>query len=326
MSEMIVKTESWPIRGSFSISRGTRTHVEVVVVELREANSIGRGECMPYAHYGESAVGVCAQIEGLRNDLANGLERDGLQKLLPGGAARNAIDCALWDLEAKRTGKRVWQLAGIDAPVSLTSAYTLSLDTPEKMKEAASKNAHRPLLKLKLSGPGDFDRIVAVRAGAPEPRIIVDANEAWTSEIYQELAPKLISLGVEMIEQPLPAGRDGRLVEMARPISVCADESCHDRSSLREIIGKYDMINIKLDKTGGLTEALKLKAEAESAGLKIMVGCMVATSLAMAPAILLAQGASVVDLDGPLLLNEDRLHGLKYDNSLVYPPESNLWG
>jgi L-alanine-DL-glutamate epimerase-like enolase superfamily enzyme len=326
MVELNIKTESWPIHGSFTISRGTRTSVEVVVVELSEGDVIAHGECVPYARYGESTASVCDLIEGLRAEIANGLDRQKLQSLLPAGAARNALDCALWDLEAKRAGQRAWHLAGFQALSPLTTAFTLSLDTPEKMQIAARENAHLPLLKLKLAGPGDLDRVEAVRAGAPEPRIIVDANEGWTPEIYQDLAPKLIELGVEMIEQPLPAGDDGLLAEMDRPICVCADESCHDRASLEQIIGKYDMINIKLDKTGGLTEALELKTEAESAGLRIMVGCMLATSLAMAPAMLVAQGASVVDLDGPLLLDRDRAQGLKYEKGLMHPPEAGLWG
>lgn len=326
MIELKIKIETWPIRGSFSISRGTRTSVEVVVVELRAGDLIGRGECMPYARYDESPASVCDLIAGLRPEIANGLDRQKLQSLLPSGAARNALDCAFWDLESKQKGQRSWNLAGFETLSSLTTAYTLSLDTPEKMRIAASKNSHRPLLKLKLAGAGDLDRVEAVRAGASESRIIVDANEGWTAQIYQDLAPKLVKLGVEVIEQPLPASEDQVLAEMERPICLCADESCHDRATLERIIGKYDMINIKLDKTGGLTEALKLKTEAEAAGLRIMVGCMIATSLAMAPAMLVAQGASVVDLDGPLLLDEDRAHGLKYENGLMSPPQAALWG
>lgn len=326
MATLSVTSESWPTRGSFTISRGTRTHVEVVVVEVREGEFVGRGECVPYAHYGESVSRVCDLIEGLRPDIAQGLDRQQLQTVLPRGAARNALDCAFWDLEAKQTDKRVWQLAGLEVLSALTTAYTLSLETPEKMKVVATENAHRPLLKLKLAGQGDLERVAAVRAGAPQARLIVDANEGWTPEIYQDLAPKLMPLGVELIEQPLPAGKDQALAEMEHPICVCADESCHDRSSLPDIVGKYDMINIKIDKTGGLTEALALRKEATAAGLKIMVGCMLATSLAMAPAMVVAQGASVVDLDGPLLLEKDRPHGLHYEQGLLHPPETALWG
>jgi len=326
MLSLSVKSESWPIRGSFAISRGSKTSADVVTVALHDGEHWGCGECVPYARYGESCESVMALIEGLKNDFNNGLDRSSLQQALPAGAARNALDCALWDLEAKQAGKRTWELAGVTELLPMVTAYTLSLDTPEKMRAAAQANAHRPLLKLKLAGLGDLDRVEAVRAGAPKPRIIVDANEGWTPEIYQDLAPKLIHLGVEMIEQPLPAGVDAGLADMDRPVPICADESCHDRASLADIIGKYDMINIKLDKTGGLTEALALRKAAEEAGLQIMVGCMLATSLAMAPALVVAQGVGVVDLDGPLLLEKDRPHGLSFEDGMIHPPEMALWG
>lgn len=326
MIKLHVQSESWPTRGTFTISRSSRTHVQVVLVELHDGRFTGRGECVPYAHYGESVEEVCRQIEGLRPTIEQGLSRQNLQSLLPGGAARNALDCALWDLEAKQAGKRAWELAGHPTLDSLTTAYTLSLDTPENMKAAAAENAFRPLLKLKLAGAGDLERVEAVHAGASKTPLIVDANEGWTPEMFQAFAPKLAQWGVEMIEQPLPAGKDQCLAEMERPICVCADESCHDRASLPEILGKYDMVNIKLDKTGGLTEALALQKEAQAAGLKIMVGCMLATSLSMAPAMLVAQGAHVVDLDGPLLLAKDREAGLRYEAGLVHPPEPHLWG
>jgi len=242
------------------------------------------------------------------------------------GAARNAVDCALWDLEAKTAGKRVWELAGLPAPKPATCAYTLSLDTPEKMQAAAAKNAHRPLLKIKLGTPDDMPRLEAVRAGAPNARIIVDANEGWTAEVYANLAPHLVRLGVALVEQPLPAGDDAALIGIERPVPVCADEACHDRESLAHMGGKYDMINIKLDKTGGLTEALALRDLARAEGFQIMVGCMVGSSLAMAPATLVAQGAQYVDLDGPLLLAEDRDTPLTYEAGLIYPPEAALWG
>jgi L-alanine-DL-glutamate epimerase-like enolase superfamily enzyme len=281
---------------------------------------------VPYARYGETTAGVVAAIEGLRERLAGGLDRIGLQQTLPAGAARNALDCAFWDLEAKQAGHRVWDLLGSRAPEAVTTAYTLSLDSVENMARAAAENAWRPLLKLKLAGPDDLTRVEAVRESAPEARLVVDANEGWSPGNYAELAPPLAVLGVELIEQPLPAGKDAALGTMQRPVKVCADESCHDSASLAALAGRYDMINIKLDKAGGLTEALGLKAAAEAKGFGIMVGCMLATSLAMAPALLLAQGAAVVDLDGPLLLAEDRPGGLRFEGSLVRPPEAALWG
>jgi len=236
------------------------------------------------------------------------------------------VDCALWDLAAKRAGKRVWELAGLAAPAPMVTAFTLSLDSPANMEAAARRHAHRPLLKIKLGTPDDMARLEAVRRGAPDATIIVDANEGWTADVYADLAPHLLRLGVEMVEQPLPAGADDMLAEIARPLPVCADESCHDRDSLPHLRGKYDMVNIKLDKTGGLTEALALRDAARAEGYKVMVGCMVGTSLAMAPAVLVAQGAEVVDLDGPLLLAQDRDTPLHYDDKGVHPPLPALWG
>jgi L-alanine-DL-glutamate epimerase-like enolase superfamily enzyme len=326
MTELAVRTETWPLRGSFTISRGSRTAAEVVVVELAADGVRGRGECVPYARYGETVEGVVAVIEGLRGPLSGGLDRSGLQDLLPAGAARNAVDCAFWDLEAKQAGHRVWELLGQAAPGPVTTAYTLSLDTAENMARAAAENAWRPLLKLKLAGPEDLARVEAVREAAPETRLIVDANEGWAPGLYAELAPHLAVLGVEMIEQPLPAGHDAALATMQRPVAVAADESCHDTASLAGLAGRYDLVNIKLDKTGGLTEALRLKAAAEAEGYGVMVGCMLATSLAMAPAFLVARDARIVDLDGPLLLERDRPEGLVFEGSLIHPPEPNLWG
>jgi L-alanine-DL-glutamate epimerase-like enolase superfamily enzyme len=326
MPALSVSRESWEIRGSFTISRGSRTAVDVVVVELEAEGRTGRGEGVPYGRYGESLGGVVAAIEGLREDIEAGLDRTALQARLGAGAARNALDCAFWDLEAKLAGKRAWELAGSPAPDPLTTAYTLSLDSVENMRAAAAANAERPLLKLKLAGPEDLARVEAVREGAPDASLVVDANEAWTPAFYGEIAPRLEALGVAMIEQPLHADHDRALAWLERPVPVCADESCHDRASLPALEGRYDMINIKLDKTGGLTEALKLKAEAEAAGYRIMVGCMLGTSLAMAPAILVAQGADVVDLDGPLLLEKDRPDGLHYEGSLLHPSAPALWG
>ncbi|MDG3041209.1 N-acetyl-D-Glu racemase DgcA [Roseicyclus marinus] len=306
----------------FTISRGSRTEAQVLTVTVTRDGVTGRGECVPYARYGETLDTVAAEIEGL----ADGIGRADLQAALPAGAARNAVDCALWDWEAKHAGRRVWDLAGLAAPGPVVTAYTLSLDTPEAMRAAAATHAHRPLLKIKLGTPDDMPRLEAVRAGASTSRIIVDANEGWTAEVYADLAPHLLRLGVEMVEQPLPAGQDDMLAEIARPLPVCADESCHDRDSLPGLRGKYDMVNIKLDKAGGLTEALALKAEAEAAGHDVMVGCMVGSSLAIAPAVLVAQGVAIVDLDGPLLLAEDRTVPLNYDAAGVHPPRPELWG
>ncbi len=304
----------------FTISRGSRTEAQVLTVRVSDGVHEGRGECVPYARYGETLDSVTAQIED-----AAVTDRAALYAL-PAGAARNALDCALWDLEAKRAGRRVWDLAGLPAPGPEITAYTLSLDTPDAMRAQAAKNAHRPLLKVKLGTEEDMARLEAVRAGAPKSTIIVDANEGWSAGIYADLAPHLQRLGVALVEQPLPADDDDALLGMARPVPVCADESCHDRASLPALKGKYDVINIKLDKTGGLTEALELRRAAEAGGYRVMVGCMVGSSLAMAPATLVAQGAMVTDLDGPLLLAEDRKTPLIYDGKGVHPPAPELWG
>lgn len=304
----------------FTISRGSRTEAQVLTVTASEGGVTGRGECVPYARYGETLDSVAAQIEGFQGDWAD------LAEALPAGAARNALDCAFWDHAAKAAGKRVWDLIGVPAPLPEITAYTLSLAEPAEMQVQAAKNAYRPLLKIKLGTPDDMARLEAVRRGAPEPRIIVDANEGWTAEVYSELAPHLVRLGVQMVEQPLPAGQDDLLAEIARPLPVCADESCHDRASLPALKGKYDMVNIKLDKTGGLSEALALKDAAQAEGYGIMVGCMVGSSLAMAPATILAQGAAFTDLDGPLLLAEDRDEPLIFDEAGVHAPAAGLWG
>ena len=320
--QITVTRDVFKLAEAFTISRGSKTEAQVLTVHLTQNGVTGLGECVPYARYGETLDSVQAQIEAL--DLP--LDRASLQSALPPGAARNAVDCALWDLEAKTTGKRVWQLAGLAEPGPEITAYTLSLDSPGKMRAAAATHAHRPLLKIKLGTPDDMARLEAVRAGAPDARVIVDANEGWSAEIYSDLAPHLHRLGVAMVEQPLPAGDDALLAEIARPVPVCADESCHDRASLSDLKGKYDMVNIKLDKTGGLTEALALRDAALAQGYGIMVGCMIGSLLAMAPAVLLAQGAAVVDLDGPLLLAEDRAEPLHFDADGVHPPKAALWG
>ena len=306
----------------FTISRGSRTEAQVLTVHVSDGAAQGWGECVPYARYGETLDSVTDEIEGLPETF----DRADLAQLLPAGAARNAVDCALWDLEAKRAGQRVWSLAGLATPGPHITAYTLSLDSPEAMQAQAALNAHRPLLKIKLGTPDDMPRLEAVRAGAPDARIIVDANEGWSVDIYADLAPHLVRLGVDLVEQPLPADDDDALIGLDRPVPVCADESCHDRASLPALRGKYDMVNIKLDKTGGLTEALALRSAAIAQGYGIMVGCMVGSSLAMAPAVLLAQGAAVVDLDGPLLLAEDRDTPMTFDAAGVHPPDAALWG
>lgn len=323
---LAVRHERWPIRGSFAISRGSRTEADVLVCEIAQDGLAGRGECVPYGRYGESLASVAAQIESLAGALDAGLDRQGLLAALPAGAARNAVDCALWDLEAKQAGRPAWQLAGLAEPGPLTTAYTLSLGPADAMGAAAREAAHRPLLKLKLTGDGDLERVQAVRAGAPNSRLIVDANEAWSLAHLRAYGPAFVDLGVVMIEQPLPAGQDAALAGFDSPIPLCADESCHDTATLDGLIGKYAMVNIKLDKTGGLTEALRLRDAARVAGFQVMVGCMVGTSLAMAPAALVAQGAEVVDLDGPLLLAQDRDPGLRFDGATLHPPEPALWG
>jgi len=324
---LTVRIERWPLRQAFTISRGSKTEAVVVVAELECGGHRGRGEAVPYLRYGETPEGIAAAIETMDAALRGGLDRSGLQTAMPAGAARNALDCALWDLEAKQAGRPAYELAALPAPKPLVTAYTVSLGTPEAMADAALRAKNRPLLKVKLGGGGDdAERIAAVRRAAPEAELIVDANEGWTEESLERNLAACAQAGVTLIEQPLAEGRDAALARIKRPIPVCADESVHDRASLVAIAGKYDAINVKLDKAGGLTEALALAAAAEQRGFDIMVGCMVATSLAMAPAMLLAQRALVVDLDGPLLLAADRPHALRYDGSVVYPAQSNLWG
>ncbi|HYD67019.1 N-acetyl-D-Glu racemase DgcA [Azospirillum sp.] len=325
---LVIRRESFPIRGAFRISRGAKTAAEVVVAEVQDGDRRGRGECVPYARYGESVDGVAAALEVMADAVAAGLGRDELQRTMPAGAARNALDCALWDLEAKGAGVPAWRLAGLtQAPGPLTTCYTLSVDEPAAMAAAARDVvARHPLLKMKLTGEGDLERVRAVRAAAPAARLVVDANEGWTLGHLDRFAPEFAALGVELIEQPLPAGQDEALRGVRCPVPLGADESFHGLDSLERLKGLYQVVNVKLDKTGGLTEALAVKAAAEAAGFGLMVGCMVATSLAMAPAVLLAQGVSFVDLDGPLLLAEDRVPGLRYDGALVHPPEPDLWG
>jgi L-Ala-D/L-Glu epimerase len=325
--ELSIHIEHWPLAGAFTISRGAKIEAIVVTVELTEGIHRGRGECVPYSRYGETPDGVVAAIEALRPALQQGLDRAALQMAMSPGAARNALDCALWDIAAKQTGRRVYELAGLAPPKPLVTAYTISLGEPAAMALATERAASRPLLKIKLGGSGnDGARIAAVRRAAPKAQLIVDANEGWNDGNLEKNLAACAEAGVTLIEQPLPEGRDGALSLIKRPIPICADESVHDRASLDALAGKYDAINVKLDKAGGLTEVLALSTEAQRRGFGIMAGCMVATSLAMAPAMLVAQRAKVVDLDGPLLLANDRVDGLRYAGSVAYPPDPALWG
>lgn len=323
---MAYREERWPIAGAFVIARGAKTEARVIVAEIAAEGFRGRGEAVPYPRYDETAEAVIAQLEAARPAIEAGAGRQALQSLLPPGAARNALDCALWDLEAKRAGVRAWTLAGLARLDPVKTAYTLSLGPPGAMAEAARAAARRPLLKLKIGGADDLDRVAAVRAAAPRTRLIVDANEALDFDALRRLAPEFARLGVMLIEQPLPAGRDAELEGWDSPVLLCADESLHTRAELADCARRYGCINIKLDKCGGLTEALALKAQGRILGLEIMAGCMVATSLSMAPALLIAQGAAVVDLDGPLLLARDREPGLTYLGSMIEPPPAQLWG
>jgi L-alanine-DL-glutamate epimerase-like enolase superfamily enzyme len=321
-----VSRRAWPLAQAFAISRGSRTMAEVVVAEVSDGEFRGRGECVPYPRYGESVDSVLQALEAMKGAVFSGLDRHELQRAMPPGAARNALDCAFWDLDGKRDDRRVADMAGLGQLRPLVTAYTLSLDTAERMGEAAAANRDRPLLKLKVTGDGDIERVRAVRHNAPRSRLIVDANEGWSERHLTEVMPALAEFGVELIEQPLPAGADDALAHVPHPIPVCADEACHTSEDLEGLAGKYDAVNIKLDKTGGLTAALALAEAAAAQGFKIMVGCMIGSSLAMAPALLVAQLAAIVDLDGPLLLASDRSPGLRYDGSTVYPPDPALWG
>ncbi|MCG2643458.1 MULTISPECIES: N-acetyl-D-Glu racemase DgcA [Bradyrhizobium] len=323
---LAARIERFPIAGSFTISRGAKTEAATVVAELSQNGLTGRGECVPYPRYGETPEAAVAAIEAMQAAVAGGLTRQALEAAMPPGAARNALDCALIDLEAKAAGQRAWNLLGRPEPGMRTTAYTISLGTPEAMAAATAKAAHRPLLKIKLGGDGDAMRIAAVRKAAPESELIVDANESWSEANLEANLAACAAVRVTLVEQPLPAGKDEALARIKRPLMVCADESVHDRHSLAPLRARYDAVNIKLDKTGGLTEALAMADAAQALGFEIMIGCMVATSLSMAPAMLVTPQARFVDLDGPLLLARDRDHGLRYDGSLVYPPDVALWG
>jgi L-alanine-DL-glutamate epimerase-like enolase superfamily enzyme len=318
--------EHFPIAGSFTISRGSKTTASVVKCRISGDGFTGVGECVPYGRYGETIVSVLAEIEAISPEIEAGLCRNGLLTAMKAGAARNAVDCALWDLEAKTSGMPVFAIANLIEPQPLTTAYTLSLREPEAMAAQAAQYAHRALLKVKVGTADDAARIRAVRAAAPNSAIILDANEGWTEANLAYHFAVCAESRVALIEQPLPAGHDGLLASISRPVPVCADESVHKTEDLPKLAGLYDAVNIKLDKTGGLTEALRMRDAARALNLKIMVGCMVGTSLGMAPAIFLAQGAEFADLDGPLLLARDREPGLRYEASLVFPPIPALWG
>jgi L-Ala-D/L-Glu epimerase len=321
-----VTIDRWPIAGVFTISRGSRTEAVVVTVVIEQAGALGRGECVPYPRYGETVEGVVATIEEMRSAIEGGTSISVLQRLMKPGAARNAVDCALWDLESKQSGSPAWQKAGLARPKPVQTAYTISVGQPQDMAIAALQASSRPLLKVKLAGDGDGERIAAVREAVPNARLIVDANEAWSEAAFPALMAAMVTAGVLLIEQPLPAGKDEALRHLPHDVPICADESVHDRASLPRLKGLYEAINLKLDKTGGLTEGIAMQTEARRLGFSLMIGCMVGTSLAMAPALLLAGDAEFVDLDGPLLLARDREHGLIYEGGTVLPASARLWG
>ncbi len=321
-----VAIERFPIAGTFTISRGSRTEAVVVTATVSDGTHTGRGESVPYARYGETVEAVAALVDAQAPVLAAGTSRMALAEALTPGAALNALDCALWDHEAKAAGTRVWDLAGLPSPAPVATCYTISLASPDEMEAAARKAADRPILKVKLGGDGDPDRIAAVRRGAPAARLVVDANEAWTEANFGRNAAACAEAGAELIEQPLPAGTDAALAGLSSPVALCADESAHTAGNLAELATRYQAVNVKLDKTGGLTGAIVMARAARELGLDIMVGCMVGSSLAMAPATLLAPFARWVDLDGPLLLAKDRPMALDYGGGLVHPPCAALWG
>ncbi len=316
----------WPYAKPFRIAYHAYSIAEAIQVQLSDGHWVGRGEAFGVGYRGETVDSMLAQLEGMRLALASGISRAELVGLLPAGGARCAVDCALWDFEAKRTGKRAWELAGFDRVNAITSDYTLSLDTPQIMAEAAVTAPQYKALKLKLAGEGDLDRVLAVRAVRPDAEIIVDANQAWSERQLREFAPKFAELGIRLIEQPLPAGGDEALLGYESPLPLCADESCQSVDSLPSLLGKYRYVNIKLDKTGGLTEALRLARAAKRMGFKLMVGCMAGSSLSMAPAFIVGQLCDLVDLDGPLLLTRDVPHPIHYDGGRMSLPERALWG
>jgi L-Ala-D/L-Glu epimerase len=319
------KEEVWPLKQVFRISRGSRTEAQVVVVTVTDGEHRGRGEGVPIKRYAQSAQSVLAQIESIRNE--KHLDRGRLQELLPAGAARNALDCALWDVEAKRSGKRVWELANVRIAPEVDTSLTISLDSSKKMSAATKQNSNAPILKLKLGGDDrDLARVGSVRAAAPNARLMIDANESWSPAHYRTIVPALKELGVELIEQPFPADADEVLETLDHPVPVCADESCHTTTDLLRLRNRYDAVNVKLDKTGGLSEALRLCEHARESGFQLLIGCMVCTSLGIAPARLLATAADWIDLDGPLLLARDRDHPVPYEHGKIGIPPRELWG
>ncbi|QBR70506.1 dipeptide epimerase [Beijerinckiaceae bacterium] len=326
MPRLTISVERFPILGKFVIARGAKTEAVVVVATIEDKDFRGRGEAVPYARYGESVESVLRQVDSVRSAIEVGADRAELQSLLPPGAARNALDCALWDFAAKQSGISVHELASVPPPKPVTTAYTISVGSASEMAQAAANASLRPLLKIKLAGEGDADRLSAVRSAAPDATLIVDANEAWSMDNLEHNLADCAKFGVALIEQPLPASQDAQLANIEHIVPIYADESVHDRTGLETLRERYDGINVKLDKTGGLTEALALVRQAEALGFELMIGCMVASSLAMAPALLLGSRARFVDLDGPLLLAADRPEGLRYEGSLIYPPSRDLWG
>jgi L-alanine-DL-glutamate epimerase-like enolase superfamily enzyme len=323
---LTVTHRAWPLAQPLMTAHGVETTVDLVVAEISDVESRGRGEGLPLRRYGESIDRVVATLDAMKAAVFSGLSRDTLQHALPPGAARNALDCAFWDIDAKRAYRTVAELAGLGAVPPLMTAFTLDFDTPDKMAEQAAANRTRPLLRLELGGDGDIERVRAVRQAAPAARLIVDANESWKEVQLREYMPMLVDLRVALIEQPLPADADDALARLEHPISLCADESCRTRADLDRLDGKYAAINTKLDKAGGLTEALALAAEAKRRGLRIMVGGAISTSLGIAPALLVAQQAEIIDLDGPLRLASDRGAGLRYDGGTILPADPKLWG
>ncbi len=324
---LAARIERWPVAGAFVIARGAKTEVDVVVATVAEEERRGRGEATAIYYHGETAESVREQILAMTGAVAEGASRTDLLTLMPRGAARNAIDAALWELDARRCGLPVWRLAGLAEPRPLVTCFTISLGDPARMEADARATAGKyPLLKLKLAGEGDVERVAAVRRGAPGVRLVVDANEAWTGRDVAAEAAALLPFGVELIEQPVRAGEDHLLDGVRSPIPLCADESCQDRADLARCKGRYQAVNIKLDKAGGLTEALALAKDARAAGLKLMVGCMLSTSLGVAPTFLAAQGAEWVDLDGPLLLARDRAHGFRFERGKMWNAAPTLWG
>ncbi|MEM9841182.1 MAG: N-acetyl-D-Glu racemase DgcA [Pseudomonadota bacterium] len=325
MRQMTITPVSTPLKAAFAISRGSKTTAETVRVEIIDGGHRGRGECVPYARYKESRVSVVAQLSGIEKAIQEGLTRDELQRRLPAGAARCAVDCAMWDLEAKMSGATVWQLADLPEPKPLPTTMTIGLDTADSMAKAA-KATPAKILKLKLGGPEDMARVEAVRRARPDAKLLIDGNEGVAAEDFPALAQRASELGVVLIEQPFPAGEDAALLRRPGHVAICADESVHTRNDIQLLARRYDAINIKLDKAGGLTHALAMMDEAKKCGLGTMVGCMVAGSLSMAPAVLLGQVADVIDLDGPLWLASDVPHKLRYSDGYVTPPSRDLWG